>query len=350
MTTETETPHHPRGPSRLPALARCVWNESKPAGPAAERGTRIHARIAEALSAGMVCLRADESDIAPLVETALGAARRELAVIEGTEELLELRDTDGHVLTFGTMDAFGRNAAGELTVLDWKTGAERDHREQAAAYALLAMDAAGENEANAVFCYLDQGTTKAERFTRTQAEKIVMPILERAETKAEPPAINPYCGWCARRPSCPAWTTPALSAVGAIDPELAALFAGGLDKIATDPERAGKFLSAWRAAEAVVEDSGIAAAVKSTLTAGEFVPGWKLQARKGRQSIEAGEYLRILPKLGDAAAKFIKVEAGPFLKWWRSQHKDAPPPLNISTAEGTTALVPITPGAPGSEE
>lgn len=344
------TAHHPRGPSRLPALARCVWNEGKPPGAEAERGTRIHEIIAGALTGGAITLHPGEDDERQAAERALEVAGRELAVVEAVEQLLELRDGDGRVLTFGTVDAYGRDASGALAVLDWKTGSVRDHREQGACYALMAMDATGEQAARVVFAYIDQGSTRAEPFTRAQAEAIVLPILERAEAKAEDPAINPFCSWCARRASCPAWVSPAMTAVAAVDADLAALFAGGLESIKGDPERAGKFLTAWRAAAAVVEDSGIGEAVRSTLGAGGFVPGWKLQQRAGKSSIEAADFLRLLPDLGDEAARFVRVDAGGLLKWWSKTRKASPLPVKVTTAPATTALVAITPGAPGSEE
>ena len=43
--------HHPDfPPSSLPALAKCPCYKSKPAGPAAERGTKLHEQLEEILT------------------------------------------------------------------------------------------------------------------------------------------------------------------------------------------------------------------------------------------------------------------------------------------------------------
>ena len=47
----TERAHHPEfPPSSLPAFAKCPCYKSKPAGPAAERGTKLHEQLEEILT------------------------------------------------------------------------------------------------------------------------------------------------------------------------------------------------------------------------------------------------------------------------------------------------------------
>jgi len=47
----SERAHHPEfPPSSLPAFAKCPCYKSKPAGPAAERGTKLHEQLEEILT------------------------------------------------------------------------------------------------------------------------------------------------------------------------------------------------------------------------------------------------------------------------------------------------------------
>jgi len=47
----SERAHHPDfPPSSLPALAKCPCYKSKPAGPAAERGTKMHEMLEDVLT------------------------------------------------------------------------------------------------------------------------------------------------------------------------------------------------------------------------------------------------------------------------------------------------------------
>ena len=339
MSEATETAHHPNGPSWMNAGASCIWYRSSPSGPAAERGTRIHEAIARALRDGAAWTPAGNPADDEAIEFALATAREYLRHVDGIERTLELREGT-QVLTFGTIDAYGRSHTGDLTILDWKTGSRRDHRPQAAAYALLAMDECGENEAEVVFVYLDERVPVVHHFTRGQAEGIVLRILDRVRDGNEPPTINPWCGFCADRHKCPAWKVPGATALAVVDEDLAELFAGGLQKIADDPEAAGKWWSRWKMVERLVEDADFPVAIRKHLEGGERVPGFKLQNRKGRSSIDAGAWLeRIAPLAGPEAAGMISVSVPAVAKWWSKLRKGEPMPVEVIEAPSTPSVV-----------
>jgi hypothetical protein len=339
MTDETEAAHHPNGPSWMNAGASCIWYRSGPSGPAAERGTRIHEAIAKVLRDGSAWITAGDAEDNEAIEFALATAKEYLRHVDGIERRLELRE--GHrTLTFGTIDAYGRSHTGDLTILDWKTGARRDHRPQAAAYALLAMDECGENEAEVVFVYLDEKVPVVHHFTRGQAEGIVLRILDRVRDGKDLPTINQWCGFCADRHKCPAWKVPGATALAVVDEDLAELFAGGLQKIAADPEAAGKWWSRWKMVERLVDDADFPGAIRKHLESGERVPGFKLQNRKGRSTIDSGAWLeRIAPVAGAEAAAMITVSVPAVSKWWTKASQGKPMPVAVIEAPATTSVV-----------
>lgn len=343
MTDELEVVHHPHGPSWMNAGAACIWYRSSPSGPAAERGTRIHESIAKVLKEDGAWVPSGTPEDDEAIGFALATAKEYLRHIDGIERTLELREGD-RVLTFGTLDCYGRSHTGDLTILDWKTGARRDHRPQAAAYALLCMDEAGENEAEVVFVYLDEKVPVVHHFTRGQAEGIVLRILDRVREESEGPTINQWCGFCASRPTCPAWRVPGATALAVVDEDLAELFAGGLQKIAADPEAAGKWWSRWKMVERLVEDADFPGAIRKHLEAGNVVPGFKMQKRRGRSSIDAGAWLeRIAPLAGPEAAAMISVSVPAVSKWWAKVRKGEPMPVEVIEAPATTSVVAATP-------
>ncbi len=345
MSEEPAGVHHPHGPSWMNAGSACIWYRSKPGGPATERGTRIHETIAKVLrDGGAWTTQTGNPDDDAAIDFALATAKEYLRHIDGVERLLELREGD-RTLTFGTLDAYGRSHTGDLTILDWKTGARRDHRPQAAAYALLAMDAAGENEAEVVFVYLDERVPVVHHFTRTQAEGAVLRILDRVRDGNEPPTINQWCGFCADRHKCPAWRVPGASALAVVDEDLSELFVGGLERIKKDPEAAGKWWSRWKMVERLVEDADFPTAIREHLEDGKPVPGFKLQQRKGRSSIDPAEWLtKIAPLAGAEAAAMISVSAASVAKWWQRVRNDEPMPVQVIEAPATTCVVANTGG------
>ena len=249
------------------------------------------------------------------------------------------------MLTFGTVDVLGRGHDGGVKVIDWKTGQMRDHQPQAAAYGLMAMDAAGENSVEVVFAYLDQRGLVRHEFTRSSAESVVMGILGRVKDGTEAPTPNPYCGFCSVKPTCTAWRSMAVSALVAVDEELAELFAGGLERIKTDPEGSGKFYTRAKMFISLVEDAKFPEVIKEHLEAGRIVPGFRLQRKKGKSTIDPATWLeRIAPLAGPEAAAMVNVSVPKVMKWWNERRKGQVLPVEVVEAPATTSVVATTGG------
>jgi hypothetical protein len=119
-----------------------------------------------------------------------------------TERTLTLLDDDFKEVMRGTPDV----ACGpHLFDLKWR---ERDYSAQLAAYALMLMEESGWHEVHVHVLYGER--RRAERFTLTHegATELVFRIVESTYGTPRPVPCD-YCGWCARRITCPALTGPA---------------------------------------------------------------------------------------------------------------------------------------------
>jgi len=95
MTAEPEALHHPHSPSWMNKGILCIHFEGGPAGPAAERGTRIHAAIAKVLQSGGAWVPTGTPEDDAAVTFALETVQEHLRHVDGVERLLELRDGGG---------------------------------------------------------------------------------------------------------------------------------------------------------------------------------------------------------------------------------------------------------------
>jgi hypothetical protein len=247
----------------------------------------------------------------------------------------------GKLLTFGTLDVFGRSPSGELVVIDFKCGIKRDYRPQGAAYALMAMDAAGENEASVIFAYLDQKELVRHEFTRQTAEEIVIGLLARVAEGSEPPVANPWCTSCAKQTMCPALKGPAMTALATVDLEMADFLGTDLSIIAADPEKAGHLAWGVKCFERVIKGIDLFGVIKTHLEAGRIVPHFKLQSRRGRSMIDARVWLeRIAPYATlEEAADMIQVSAPAVLKFWQRKGNGRPLPVEVIEGAPTSSVV-----------
>lgn len=233
-------------PSALPKLAACRCYESKPASsPEAARGTKLDAIIRTAWNGEPVDAdlpAEDEEAVAWALETLralhIGGAKSEVFTAE--EQLRAVVPVQG--VEAGTMDAC---CPSQAWLADFKTGQERNYREQMAAYALACMDSYWAEEWTAHLLFVDQKKVVTHHFTRQEAADMVRSVVNAPVA----PTCCEYCGWCAAQESCPAIQqaaaevtepelpacTPAAASRGELPPVLADL--------AEDEEKAHAFLS-----------------------------------------------------------------------------------------------------------
>ena len=202
-------------PSSLPFLAACpCWVSAEDRGEQDKNdGTLRHHAVAHALAGDRTELEALDSEDSEKVEWAL--------------EYIKTHSPDGHVMlieqrisvlndefeeiTVGTPDV---SCGNQLFDLKWR---ERNYREQMAAYALGMMQRDGWPE---VRCHvLAAWNKKAEVFTLSEDEAfdIINNVIREANHYDAKPVACDYCGWCAKRLTCPALTNPVQQIVDARD-------------------------------------------------------------------------------------------------------------------------------------
>lgn len=324
--------HATLSPSKLDKLNECLHFEGKPAGPAAKRGTEIHEKLAEAF-------KRREAPKDPLLLRAYNRAKGYLARIDGIEEKVQLLNDSLEQVTFGTADLYGRSGNDTLVLVDFKSGSQpaASYYHQMAAYALMLMEQEDEESCTAVIIPVDDEDNEAFAidFTRESAAEVIWPLIERVKAKDENPRENQFCNWCAKRSQgCPVWNLPAAEALAPVREKL--LFTQ--EDALTHPEA---YMDAFKKLEGIFEDWGIKEALKAKLESGIAVPGWKLQTRKGSQSVSDVEevLLKVVKAVGTTkASQFLKVDAGKMVKVWESFSSD-PLPVEVTQGEGTTALV-----------
>jgi hypothetical protein len=146
------------------------------------------------------------------------------------------------------------------------------------------MEREGQTSAVSVIVGIDSGEDHFTTWDHEKTRQLVDGIIYRVNAKNEQPRENKYCGWCAKRPTCPVWLPDAESAL-TVMPSMPATLTR--DWILASPENAGRFLTAYKRLQAIVEkDMDVAGYVKSTLEAGTPVAGWKLQTRKGAERLD----------------------------------------------------------------
>jgi len=273
--------HATLSPSAFPKLNLCVQYEANPvAGPAAERGTRLHEQLSEFHLKGT-----------PISDAGAREAHDRMSTyvpdIRGIEQKLTLT-VDFKEVTFGTADVWGYDGD-TLIICDYKSGRlEEPHsyREQMAAYALMLMEQEGKESCVTVIVGIDrEDADHVEGFTLDEAKQVVIGIIERVEAQQEPPRENKYCQWCVKRSTtCSLWVDPAKAAL-TVMPSMPATLTK--DWILASPENAGRFLAAYKKLQAIVEkDMDVAGFVKESILAGTPVQGWKVQSRKGSERLD----------------------------------------------------------------
>jgi len=329
--------------SALPKLAQCPKYQSKegPAGPAAERGTRIDKAV-------RLALQGDRTEIEALAPE--DKAPAEWAVqkfldykmtgeLETREEFLAMH-TPGmaHV---GTADVLNEKLG---WVADLKTGAVRDYYHQLLAYCLALMERHFLQDYVGHVVYADERKVVSYRVTYPEAKRqIELLLAEVRDPNAQPRACD-YCDWCARKDSCPAVVRP-------VEEGLAVVQGTSLTEIKArllaDPETMGKFYTQWKAVESelikdTVKDS-VPNRIKELLEAGEEVPGWKISKAKGSEYFDTEGILYAATETSAPLEGLIEAMGGKLggekYRSWCASIGHEPLNAHIRTGKETTRLL-----------
>lgn len=220
MTLSAEmrlTPLAPIRPSLLQIAERCglapkLAADYPEASPAADRGTEIHAEIADALREKR---RPKSSEARAAYDWVMHDVPAKMII----EEPIELRDPEtDEVITAGTPDLILIHADGGLTVVDWKTGrpdnvAGPDDNLQLMAYGAAASLKYDVVPANACLVFLDGVVATS---VTGQPYPSLWDVIERVRHAANrQPVATPgsHCAGCYQRQVCPSWRERAATAL-----------------------------------------------------------------------------------------------------------------------------------------
>lgn len=269
-------------PSSLPKLAECALFTGAPgASPAAERGTLLDKALRELLVDDPTTFDLLNAEDKAAVEW--GAA--ELRALSGGYHVETREEHLGMEVPGlskpGTADAVCVRAK---WVADIKTGQVRNYRQQLAAYSLACMEEHFADSWTAHVIYIDQRLRRTYDFTRDQAEATVSNLIAEASSRTAEPTPNEYCGWCANFNSCRALVRQSSEALALVNGETT------LEEIrwdiAADPLSLSVFAANWKAAEKHLADP-LLGLLKTRLSDGEDIPGWKVSSMAGRDYVEA---------------------------------------------------------------
>jgi hypothetical protein len=271
-------------PSSLPILAQCPKFESGEARDYTDEGTRRHEALAKALrnkdtnlDDTLEIYGFDTESVEGItwafeyVKVNLPMEYEQLHV----ERPISLITDDFNKIMDGTVDVGCGNH-----ILDFKWR-ERNYREQLIAYSLGWMQEQGIDEVHCHILYMQPQKAVTFTINRDEAWEVVNEI----EAKVNDPEAkeNPceYCGWCAKAKECPALNSLAMDVVdGREDWSLENYHSSQID----NPIEMSKALlvarhvSKW--CDAVEHH-----AKKMAIDNDVHIPGFKVQARKGRRII-----------------------------------------------------------------
>lgn len=263
-------------PSSLPMLAQCSAFESS-GGEFAALGSQRHAALRAHFGGDDALLDAlDEESQAGIRWAAeyirCHAPMADHAIAWETQRSFVAPDFSD---ISGTPDA---TCGDHLFDLKWR---RRDYDAQMAAYALMLLEARPGATITAHLLFGEPQHAQRLTFDRASAERIVGSILDACR---EPkPSPCDYCGWCAKRLSCPALVEPAKRiAHGYTD--------GSLNILAWHPhvmESAEEIDTALTIARVVTKwcESVEHHAKEAVLKRGLALPNYELKERSGRQFV-----------------------------------------------------------------
>lgn len=210
--------HHPTlAPSSWPAIMQCA--KFKSGGDDGHNydsiGTELH-KVMECLAHKQPIpeLKHAEKDH---IERCLEVWERAKRIVDQecpghgeliTEERTVLRDDNGEVVTYGTLDVNTHNET-VLVVLDWKSGLSfnvnrYDHTPQLECYALSKMRELGLEKAVIIIGYIMPGIVKVSYTDYAQASAVADCVLARRADENAYARRCQWCRYCSRLMWCPA--------------------------------------------------------------------------------------------------------------------------------------------------
>jgi CRISPR/Cas system-associated exonuclease Cas4 (RecB family) len=276
-----EKKHHPFGPSKTDKSNECIPFEGKATvGKAAHRGSDIHLDTTDHLEGKRI-----STD--PAILRTVDRIKKQIAEIQGIEQMMDVPGRAFETLTFGTLDVWGWDATKKLVILDIKTGVQpvSSYVYQLSCYALASMELTGETECRCVIVPHDDDDNEAWSFETTLEEcrQLIYALFDRIHKGVEPPKKNRYCNWCAKQATCSEWVDPATAALTLVDalPERI-----NAEWIMASPANKGTALTLLKSLEGIFDSLGVKDSLKADLEAGVTVSGWKLQTRKGSERLD----------------------------------------------------------------
>ena len=325
--------------SMLPKLAQCPKYQPKegPAGPAAERGTRIDRAVRLALQGDRTELEALVPEDKAPAEWAvqLFLSYKMTGELETREEFLAMH-TPGmsHV---GTADVLCEKTG---WVADLKTGAVRDYYHQILAYCLAVMERHFLQDFVGHVVYADERKVVSYRVTWPEAKRQIELLLAEVRDPNAQPRVSDYCDWCQRKDSCPAVIQPVEEGLAVV--QGSASLAEIKDRLLADPETLGKFLTQWKAVEKEIVDAA-SDRIKELLEAGEDVPGWRISKAKGSEYFDTEGILYAAKEKNAPLEGLIEVMGGKLggekYRAWCASLGHEPLTAHVRTGKETTRLL-----------
>lgn len=265
-------------PSSLPMLAQCAEFESS-GSDFAELGTDRHAAL-KAHFAG-------DNSLLDLLD------EESQAGVLWAAEYIRANTTESHPVEWEQKRAWTRpdfSAAegtvdvvngGDIFDFKWR---ERDYSPQMADYATERLERGFKTVTVHV---LFGASRRAEKlhFDLDACERVLIPILIRLENPKPTPCD--YCGWCAKRLTCPALTGPAktVAAGYAEAPTLELIKDWHPSEMLDKPEQLSFALTVWRKILKKWGESVEFHAMEAATKRGLKLPGFELKSKRGRQFV-----------------------------------------------------------------
>jgi len=265
-------------PSSLPMVAQCSDFESS-GSDFADLGTDRHAALRAHYNGDDSLLDLLDDD--------------DQAGIRWAADYIRAHTTDGHPVEWEVTRKWARpdftDAQGTPDVVNgfeifdfkWRL---RDYTAQMADYALSLIQEPGQT----VTVHILFGAEKrAERikFDAESCERIILPILERAENPIPTPCD--YCGWCSKRLTCKALTGPAkiVAENYAEATMLEVIKDWHPSEMLKDPVQIAFALTIWRKVLKKWGESVEFHAKEAATKEGLKLPGYELKEKRGRQFV-----------------------------------------------------------------
>ena len=132
----------------------------QPSGPAAERGTLIHAEIEEALNGGLVLLSADVEHLANSIEVWRKSGAQSELEFAFDKHWHEVSYKSDSAIFRGIIDLYMEHDD-QAVVIDFKTGKERDYQDQVKVYSAAILATKPHiNSVRNIIEFIDQKKTK----------------------------------------------------------------------------------------------------------------------------------------------------------------------------------------------